>query len=198
MTMTAQDVVVAGTGGVYVAPEGTELPSDLAEPGSDFENVGYISEDGVTFTLSRDTTDLLAWQTAEAIRVLVNSEPKTIAFELLQFDRTTLLLALHGGEFEGADPTTYTPPETGASDVRAMVIDAKDGDVTVRFCLPRVQVQGDVSWQLVRTDAIRLPLEFGMLAADEPWQIISDAPGFTEGTRALTGAGKAAAAKAAA
>jgi hypothetical protein len=198
MSLSAADVIVAGTGGVWVAPEGEEFPADLEEPADPWVNVGYISEDGVTFTISRDTTDLMAWQTSEPVRVLTTSEPKTIAFELLQFDRTTLALALHGGEFDGSDPTTYTPPDAGSTDVRSMVVDAIDGDSQTRFLLPRVSVQGDVEWQLVRTDAIRLPLTFGLLASDEKWQIVSDAPGFEEGTRAATAAGKAAQAKAAA
>ena len=182
--LQASNVVVAGTGAVNVAPEGTALPADLVTPlPAAWVNIGYISEDGATFTISRDTEDIMAWQSSEAVRVLVTAEPKTIAFELREFDRESIALALQGGSFAGAtSPYTYTPPAAGTVDVRAMVVDGIDGDYTFRFCFPRVQVQGDVEWALQRTDAVRLPLEFAVLAAATPWTIISDHPGFGTGT----------------
>ena len=81
MSLNAADVVVAGTGTVWVAPEGTALPTDLDPLASPWTDVGYVSEDGVTFTIGRETEDILAWQAAEAIRVLTTSEPKTVAFD---------------------------------------------------------------------------------------------------------------------
>ena len=58
----------------------------------------------------------------------------------------------------------------------------------------RVQIQGDVEWNLVRTNAIRLPLEFGVLAPSpgEPaWQILTDSEDWGA-TVALNGNGAAA------
>jgi hypothetical protein len=178
--LEATNVVVAGTGTVWVAPEGTALPVDITTPlPAAWTDIGYISEDGATFTISRDTEDIMAWQSSEAVRVLVTAEPKTVAFELLEFDRESILLAFRGGAFAGATPPyTYTPPSAGATDIRALVVDGVDGAYTFRFCFPRVQLQGDVEWALQRTDAIRLPLEFALLAAATPWSIISDHPSF--------------------
>lgn len=173
MTLDASNVRVAGTGGVAVAPEGTALPADptTALP-SEWLDLGYTSEDGVTFTISRDQQDILAWQSSDPVRVLVTNEPKTIAFELLQFEPLTVELALRGGEFAVLTGTaTYTPPAAGVADVRAMVIDMVDVDIHYRFCYSRVSLSGDVSWQLLRSDALRLPLEFGVQAAD-PWGLI--------------------------
>ena len=180
MAQNAQDVVVAGTGAVYVAPDGTALPADLATPlPSEWIDVGYVSEDGVTFTFSREQEEVNAWQVSTPVRVLVTNEPITIAFELIQFDRTTVSLAFRGGTFTGtSSPYTYTPPDPGHSDVRAIVVDAVDGDYDFRFCFPRVQISEDVETSLVRSDAVRLPLTFNVLAADEKWQIVSDHPGF--------------------
>jgi hypothetical protein len=178
--MNAQDVVVAGTGAVYVAPDGTTLPADLVTPlPSGWVDVGYISEDGVQFTFSRDQEEVNAWQVSTPVRVLVTNEPITIEFELEQFDRTTVQLAFRGGTFTGtASPYTYTPPDAGASDVRALCIDAVDGTYHFRFAFPRVQISDDVAFALVRSDAVRLPLTFNVLAASVKWQIISDHPGF--------------------
>jgi hypothetical protein len=177
----AQHVVVAGTGAVYVAPEGTALPADLVTPlPATWVDIGYIGEDGVTFTFSREQEDVMAWQVSTPVRVLVTNEPITVEYELEQFDREAVLLAFRGGAFTGATaPFTYTPPDAGASDVRAMTIDAVDGDYTFRFTFPRLQISDDVALQLVRTDVIRLPLTFNVLAAPTKWAIISDHPAFS-------------------
>lgn len=181
MSQNAQHVVVAGTGAVYVAPEGTALPTDLVTPlPATWVDIGYIGEDGVTFTFSREQEDVMAWQVSTPVRVLVTNEPITVEYELEQFDQEAVLLAFRGGDFAGTTaPITYTPPDAGASDVRAMVIDAVDGAYTFRFCFPRLQISDDVTLQLVRTDIMRLPLTFNVLAASEKWSIISDHPGFT-------------------
>jgi hypothetical protein len=203
MALEALHVTVAGTGAVWVAPEGTALPVDLADPIAPWEDVGYVGEDGVAFTFSRDQEEITAWQAAEPVRILITNEPKTIEYELLEFDRESLLLAFRGGSFAGvAAPYTYTPPDPGASDVRAMLIDGKDGDLTFRFVFPRVQLQGDLEFALLRTDAVRLSMEFGVLAAAEKWSIISDLPGFGVGVmtaeaQSAKGGGKTAAASAA-
>jgi hypothetical protein len=180
MALEPTHVVVAGTGAAYVAPEGTALPTDLTPPLATFEDIGYIDEDGVQFTFSREQEDINAWQSAEPVRVLVTSEPKTIAYNLLEFDRESILLAFRGGSISGVSPPyTYTPPDAGVSDVRAMVIDGKDGALTFRFCFPRVSLSGDVAFQLVRTDAVKPTLEFSVLASPTKWKIISDLPGFS-------------------
>ena len=180
-------VTVAGTGAVWVAPEGTAIPVDLAAPATPWEDVGFVGEDGVAFAFSRDQEEINAWQSADPVRVLITNEPKTISFELLEFDRESLLLAFRGGSFAGiASPYTYTPPDPGVSDVRAMLIDGKDGALTFRFAFPRVQLQGDLEFALLRTDAVRLAMEFGVLASATKWQIVSDLPGFGAGTMVLS------------
>jgi hypothetical protein len=188
MALEPTHVTVAGTGAVYVAPEGTALPSGLAVPIAPWEDVGYVGEDGVSFTFSRDQEEINAWQSADPVRVLITNEPKTIEYELLEFDRASLLLAFRGGAFTGVSaPYTYTPPDAGVSDVRAMLIDGKDGAQSFRFCFPRVQLQGDLEFALLRTDAVRLSMEFGVLASATKWTIISDLPGF--GTTTVMAAG---------
>lgn len=177
--LEAGNVVVAGTGTIWVAPDGTPMPVDLAALASPWIDMGYASEDGVTFTISREQEDIPAWQSLEPVRVLITAEPKVIAFELMEFDEESLMLAFRGGTVTGTTVKTYTPPDPGASDVRAMVVDGVDGATTFRFCFPRVSLQGDVEWQLVRSDAVRLPLEFQVLASTEKWSILTDHAGMT-------------------
>jgi hypothetical protein len=178
--LEAANVVVAGTGAVYVAPEGTAMPAVLTALADPWVDVGYVGEDGVTFTISREQEDIAAWQSVEPVRVLITTEPKVIAFELMEFDEESLMLAFRGGTVDAGPPAVYTPPDAGAADVRAMVIDGIDGASTFRFCFPRVSLQGDVEWVLNRSDAIRLPLEFAVLAAATSWKIMSNHPGLSE------------------
>ena len=181
MALEAQNVVVAGSGAVWVAPEDTPAPPDLAPLTTPWEDLGYTNEDGVTFTFSRDQTDLNAWQSSEPVRVLITAEPKTIAFNLLEFDQQSILLAFRGGTFTPGVPPApdiYTPPDPGTSDVRAIAIDGVDGDLQFRFYFPRVQLSGDVGFQLVRTDAVTLSIELSVLAAASKWQIAANLPGF--------------------
>lgn len=173
-------VTVAGTGTVWVAPEGTAIPVDLTAPPTPWLDTGYTSEDGVTVTMSRDQEEIMAWQAVDPVRVLVTAEPKTVELELLEFDRTSIGLAFRGGSWTGTapGPFTYMPPSAGAQDVRAMIIDGLDGAKKFRLNYPRVQLQGDVEYVLTRTDAVRLPLEFAVLASTPSWSIVGDLPGF--------------------
>lgn len=183
---STQDVVVAGTGAVYVAPEDTALPADLAAPPVAWTDIGYVSEDGVQFTFDRNQEEINAWQVSTPVRVLVTSEPISIAFELLQFDRETLMLAFRGGTITGAAaPFKYEPPDAGSNDVRALLVDAVDGDSKFRFAFPRVSISDAVEMSLVRSDATRLPLTFQVLAADTKWNILSDHPAFAAGAGAV-------------
>ena len=96
--LEASNVVVASFGHIYIAPEGTALPTDVATalPAA-WVDVGYVGEDGVTFSLSRDTEDVMAWQSTEAVRRLITAEPKELSFELLEFDPESVQLAFRGG-----------------------------------------------------------------------------------------------------
>lgn len=206
MAQDAQSVIVAGTGAVYVAPEGTALPVDLAALAAPFVDIGYVSEDGAQFTFDRTQEEVNAWQSSTPVRVLVTNEPISIAFELLQFDQETIALAFRGGDFStpvAPAPVIYTPPAPGSSDVRTLVVDAIDGDYTFRFAFPRTSLGEAVDFALVRSDAVRLPLTFNVLAADESWQIASDHPSFAAAAAAAartnggTASGSATTAKAA-
>jgi hypothetical protein len=190
----AQNVTVAGTGSVLVAPEGTAMPADLDPLDDPWVDLGYITSDGVKFTLSRDQEEIDAWQSADPVRVLVTKEPKTIAFDLLEFDQATVLLVFRGGAWAAGPPPIYTPPTAGASDVRALVVDGFDGTDGFRFCFPRVSLTGDVEFTLQRTDAIHPTVELSVLASETPWQLIGDLPGFAAGA----GAARASSSKAAA
>lgn len=189
--LEAENVVVAANGAVWIAPEGTAPPVDLAAPAAAWVDVGYVSDDGVTFSLSRDTEDVMAWQSTEAIRRLVTAEPKELSFELLEFDPESLSLAFRGGSVSKtgvapAEIATFTPPLPGESAVVAVLVDWQDGDANWRFSASRAEISGDVEFNLTRSDAVRLPLTLAILASGPPtWTILSDAASWVAGAALL-------------
>lgn len=97
------------TGGVYVAKFGTPVPAgatrfdDLDE--TLFKNVGFVSEDGITGTEDRSTTDITAWG-GEIVAVLQESFSVSWQFKLLQFMNETAARLAYGDanvEFTAAD-----------------------------------------------------------------------------------------------
>lgn len=180
MSLEATEAVVAGSGHIYVAPEGTSLPDDLAALAAPWIELGYTTEDGVTFNLARSTSDINAWQAADPIRIVETSRAITVAAVLRQFaNPDNLDAAFGGGEFTpGPTVGTYVLPGAGENTVRVLVVDAIDGDDTVRFVYDRVQQMADVQSQLQRGDTVNLPLEYKVLAGAELPTIISDAAAF--------------------
>ena len=178
MAIDATEVRVAGAGNVYVAPEGTALPTTSSSAlSAAWVDLGYASEDGVTFKQGRDTSDLNAWQGTK-VRVLTTAEPTSISLTLMQTNADVLSVAFGGGELTdiGGGEFSYEPPSLGNNTVRAVVIEFTDGAVTYRYCLPRCQLQGEVSVQLQRSGAVMYPIEFGVLDNDPKYLILSNDP----------------------
>ena len=187
MALNANAVRVAGTGEVFVAPTGTAAPTDPTTPlPVAWVGMGYTSTDGVTFTMSRDTADIDAWQGSK-LRTVTNAEPTTIEFNLMETNYNTLPVVFGGGTIDvetaplGADgqplaegDVTYTPPAEGVNTIRSCVVEFKDGDVTYRYYFPRVQVEGDVSFSLTRSDAVGYSVTFGILASEPRWLLLSN------------------------
>lgn len=72
------------TGGLYVAPFGTELPDDVdAVLDAAFLNLGYVSADGVTLNTDSSTTPIEVWG-GEEIATLRDSYSVEISATLFQ------------------------------------------------------------------------------------------------------------------
>lgn len=175
MALNAEAVRVAGTGEVYFAAENTAAPTNATSAlAADWKGLGYTSTDGVQFTLSRNTTDLDAWQGSK-LRVVTNSEPVTLTFRLMETKSETLLLAFGGGTLAGDG--TYVPPEEGTNTVRAICVDFTDGTLDYRYYFPRVQVEGDVSFALTRSAEVGYDVTLGVLSVSvgqNRWKLFSD------------------------
>ena len=180
MALSGTEVRVAGTGNVYIAPRGTTLPTDTATslPAA-WVDAGYISEDGVKFTLGRETTDLNAWQ-GSRVRVLTTGEPKSVEFTLMQTNKANLPFVLGGGTIAtaGTNEHSYTPPASGTNEERAMVVEYADGAVKYRYVFSRVQIEGEVAFSLTKSGAVEYPLTWSVLDAKPAFLIFTDDPAF--------------------
>lgn len=176
MALDANAVRVAGTGEVYFADTSTAAPTDSTTALSAWTGLGYTDPNGVQFTFSRNTSDIDAWQGSK-LRVVNNSEPVSFTVALRQINTAVLLFAFGGGVVVG---NAFTPPAEGTNAIRSAAIDVTDNTLKYRYYFPRVQIAGDVSFTLARTDAITTSLTVGVLSNTPKWKL------FTNDTSNLT------------
>lgn len=156
------EVVVAGLQRILVAPVGTDAPDDIdEEPGSDWTDLGYTTEDGIAFSFGLDTDDLMTSQSLDPVRKLTTGRPKTITASLRQFNEVTLVLAMGGGTW---DDDKFTPAASSFIDERAVLVDFEDGAKKGRFVGYRTMVSEAVEFSLVNTEGLVFPLTFSVLA----------------------------------
>lgn len=123
---------------VYVAPKGTSVPADLATPAGAFNEVGYISEDGVSESIETNSETFRAWQGSTVVRKSITSSDRTFSFSCLEENAIT-----QGLKYRGQSPTagtgisTVTVKDQTKTDERAWVIDLYDGDHQKRYGIAR-------------------------------------------------------------
>lgn len=98
---TASNVTVGKprvAGGIYRAPLGTTLPTDAKTAlNSAFVEMGYVSEDGVTNSLSPDVNIVKAWG-GDVVYATDNGKTDTFAMTLIETLKADVLKAVHGSD----------------------------------------------------------------------------------------------------
>lgn len=153
MTLTASAVRVAVTGGAYRADPDAELPTDATTAlGSPWEELGYVTEDGITQTIDSDTEPIGAWQGGTIVRRIMTSHELTYGLSLLETSEATLA-AYYGNH---ADGVTVIRAEEGVRGKWCFHI--VDGIYRIRVAIPDGQVteRGDVEY--VNGGAINYPI----------------------------------------
>ncbi len=83
-------------GALFWAPEGTAIPVDAeAALSSDYINLGFVSEDGITFSVAEDGDDVKAWGPENVMRSQTGYT-KTGTFNLLETSRIGVLQFVFG------------------------------------------------------------------------------------------------------
>ena len=150
----AQNVSVAKPkvgGAVFVAPVGTELPTDVTTAlNAAFQNVGYISEDGVVNTNSPDTDTIKEWGGA-SVGKIDNGKDDTWQFTMIEALNPTALKLVYGADNVSGtltDGITVNANSNEQADV-ALVIDMiLKGGALKRVVLPSASVSevGEVTY----------------------------------------------------
>lgn len=151
------------TGAILDAPLTATLPTSVDAATTGFSSSGYITEDGLSFSPTYNTTDLKDWSGA-TVRKILNSFDGQLSWSEMQFDEASLARAFGAGNVTTTAATSAhgkqitvaigaeLPPE------RRWVYNIKDGDKKVRICVPRGQVVNVDAITFDASTSINLPL----------------------------------------
>lgn len=150
----AQNVSVAKPkvgGAVFVAPVGTELPTDVTTAlNAAFQNVGYISEDGVVNTNSPDTDTIKEWGGA-SVGKIDNGKDDTWQFTMIEALNPTALKLVYGADNVSgtlAAGITVKANSNEQADVSLVIDMILKGGALKRVVLPSASVSevGEVTY----------------------------------------------------
>ena len=161
-TVNSNQILVGLTGLVAVAPVGTAAPTTTSGAlNASFKELGYLGDDGFTFTESKDIADINVWQSFYAARKLITGRTVQVEFGLREWMDDTLSFALGGATVTPGHPNhAVTPPSPSTVDYRALVVEWQDGQRYYRLYFPKGLATAEVSPQFTRTDAAILPITF--------------------------------------
>lgn len=108
-------------GGIYFAPAGTTAPTDATTAlASAFKNLGYVSEDGVTNSLSKETSEIKEWG-GDTVDVVLTGQSDTFSFKFIESFNIDTLKCIYG-----SDNVTGSS-STGAISITVNAEDAPSG-----------------------------------------------------------------------
>lgn len=172
MAGTSENVRIWSEIDFWVAPEGTEFPTDLVDTDAfdpAFEPVGYLDqEDAVAREFSSDDTDHWALGNRFVRKTSVKSK-ETINFTALENSHLVYQLQRPGSEAstDGEVTTRVNRPRNIGLGNWAVIIDRRDGEVRELECIPRGLIMGGGSLQEGDTDMAGKPLTLEQLAVED-------------------------------
>lgn len=190
LQLEESELVVAGDGAIFVAPEGTTLPTDIDDVidlnlDTDFVALGYMTEAGPRASFGRNTKDIRAWQSFNALRTIVTETPTRVEFDMEQWNEDTFGVAMGGIIVTTAGGGVKVEPQDASFlDVRALIVYGIDGDKHYAFVFPRTQNDKELQFPFAREDISALPVGMKVLGngTDKPWYLLTDDPTFTAGS----------------
>jgi hypothetical protein len=151
---------------VYAAPLGTTLPTSAsAELDNAFVDLGWVSEDGVTNSISREVTKHRAWG-GEVVKVTQDTYTETVVLTLLESSAAALGVVYgHDNVTESGDTITVEHSRL-MLERQSFVIDFIDGEKAGRIVVREGQVTqlGDVVY--VHRDLTRYEITVDVFKPD--------------------------------
>ena len=133
---------------VYAAPLGTALPtSATATLDNAFVDLGWVSEDGVVNSISRDITKHRAWG-GEVVKVTQDNYTETVTLTLLESSADVLAVVYGADNVTEAGDTLAVEHSRLMLERQSFVIDFVDGERAGRIVIREGQVTelGDVTY----------------------------------------------------
>jgi hypothetical protein len=171
MALDPDEIIVAPTGSVYIAPVGTAPPADTTTPwAAAWKDLGYLSEDAVARSFDSETVDIMAWQ-ADAPVYTDLTLTQTLQFQLMQWNEDTLVFAYGGGV---AASGKYSAPAKAAYDPTALGVEIVQGSTVYRMVVARAKITevGDSNFKGDEAAVLDVTLKVLDNAGAAPWTII--------------------------
>lgn len=142
-------------GAVFMAPVGTEAPTDavttLESISASYTDLGFVSEDGVTESVSISTSNIKEWG-GGVVLVTQDEKTATLKFKLIEYLNADVQKFVNGddnvsGSLAAGLHITINDDE---ADERILVIDQiMRGDVPFRMVIPRMKISeiGEVTYK---------------------------------------------------
>lgn len=152
MALDATLIRAYQNGEVSVSASGASpsLPTDATTTLSvlDYTGTGYLTEDGVTESISQDWNDKFAWQGNALVASLPGQYVQTFKFAAMQQSLINLGLHFAGSTITQTVPGVTVQQKAIVRDTRVWVVHGIDGSLLQRIVLPAGQIteRGDVVW----------------------------------------------------
>lgn len=151
MATNADNVLVALTGAALVGSIGSAAaPSDASAAwGSNWTDLGYLNEDGITESPEDETSEIKAFQNGDVVREMITGSKTTYQFTLLETTKAGLELYYKGSTVSGtigANKISITNPK---GDKRCFGFDVIDGSSIVRIYIASGEVteRGEITYE---------------------------------------------------
>lgn len=146
MALDVDNVRVAITGAFYTGATGSTAPTDsTTAPDGAFDDVGWISEDGITESYDEDNTVIKAWQGGATVRSLTTSTTATLQLTCIETNIVSLELYHRGSVVDDGKIEVKAP----VTDKRAFILDVLDGEDHLRLYVANGEVteRGDITYK---------------------------------------------------
>lgn len=158
------------TGAILSAPLGTALPTGIADQLNDaFKDSGYVSSDGLSFTIDDSTSDINEWNGA-LVRRLLESRDVTFSWSHLETNAESLKNTF-GDENVVVTPATESDGEKITVSIgaklpaaKSWVFKLKDGAHRILIVVPNGQITSVDEVSFTSSDAITWPVTLSTYA----------------------------------
>jgi Ethanolamine utilization protein EutJ (predicted chaperonin) len=143
--------MVGITGKVYVGATTVTAPTTATSTlAVGFTELGYVSSDGVEFSVDKKSNDIRAWQNSDLVRSIVTEGTLTYSFNLLETSLATL--QAYFGASLTSGKVAVSPTATGGK--QSFVIDVVDGTKNIRHYVPAGEILSVEAQKIQNGEAI--------------------------------------------